>query len=164
MIFFHNQASDLENCGAGNSTVLFDEKKEEIVGFYTLSFKSLNIRYLKRYSKFDALFLNDFINPLGIEDFPVLEIQRFGVVEEMQRKKIGATMMATIYKDVLTMRLEYNLPINSIYVDALYEATEFYQALGFEFITFSDDEERLNLYPMMISLEKIGDIVYSSGI
>jgi len=72
-------------------------------------------------------------------------------------------MVLELYNDILDLKLKYNLPINSIYIDALYEVTEFYERLGFEFICNTDGEEMLEKYPMMITIDKIMLIISEIG-
>ncbi|AOF48464.1 hypothetical protein [Tetragenococcus halophilus] len=165
--FFHNEAATLEEYGLGNTTLFLDDNKEKIQGFYTLSLKNLDIDYLKGYQNFKSFmgsrFGNELIQRFNTKSFPVLEIMCFGVAKEFQRQYVGAEMLGAIYQDVLDFRFHYTLPVNSIYIDALYEATEFYKDLGFEFVALSDKENNsLNFYPMMINLTKINDIIYNN--
>ncbi|MBX8939193.1 GNAT family N-acetyltransferase [Enterococcus gilvus] len=81
--------------------------------------------------------------------------------QRYQDKHIGTSMMLEIYKDSIDFRVKYNLPVNSIFIESLYEATDFYKSLGFEFMQSSDAQNKLDEYPMMINLEKISTIVYS---
>lgn len=159
--FFIDEAAESERCGIGNTTFFYDSEKEAIVGYYTISFRKIDIREYYRYPNFNTYFINDFINTLEVKHFPVLEIMRFAVDEHYQSQHMGTSMMLEVYKDSIDFRVKYNLPVNSIFIESLYEATDFYKSLGFEFMQSSDTQNRLNEYPMMINLEKISTIVYS---
>lgn len=158
--FFHKEAEELEKCGAGNTVIYYEDSTGEIFGFYTLSLRPLNITELKNYDRFNKKFLSDFANSFEIEEFPALEIMRSGVSYDHRLKRIGASIIYDIYKQVIELQIYYNLPINVIFIEALYEVTEFYEKLGFEFIKYSDEEHRLEKYPMLINTKKIIDIVY----
>lgn len=159
--FFIDEAAESERCGVGNTPFFYDSGEDAIIGYYTISFRKIDIQEYYGYSNFNTYFINDFVNKLEVKQFPVLEIMRFAVDQRYQDKHIGTSMMLEIYKDSIDFRVKYNLPVNSIFIESLYEATDFYKSLGFEFMQSSDAQNKLDEYPMMINLEKISTIVYS---
>ncbi|MGX7125640.1 GNAT family N-acetyltransferase [Enterococcus viikkiensis] len=160
-IFFIDEAAESERCGIGNTTFFYDDVDERVIGYFTVSFRRINIKEYSGYPSFERVFINDFINTLKVEQFPVFEIMRFAVDVDYQNKNVGTSMMLEIYKDIMDFRLKYNLPVNNIFIESLYDATEFYVNLGFEFMKNSDNQEMLESYPMMINLEKISSILYA---
>lgn len=161
--FFYDEAFETESSGFGNTTIFYDDENNVIIGFYTLSLRSLDVAEYSLYQRFQDVYYTNYISQFVArfkqEKFPTLEILRLGVNEAHQKKKYGTAMILELYKDIIDLRLKYNLPVNNIYIDALYEVTEFYEALGFEFITSTDSENQLVTYPMMITLDKIMTIV-----
>lgn len=167
--FFIEEAADTENYGLGNTTLFFDTEKDKIIGFYTLSINILEIDFFKGYNRFKKYMGTRYSKKLeqdfNTSSFPVLEIMRLAVDISYQGKKLGTRIVLSIYKDIIDLRLKYNLPVNNVYIEALSESTEFYDTLGFEFVKFSYDEQPLHeTYPMMISFDKILDIATKAGI
>ena len=158
--FFHEEAEELEKCGSGNTVIFYEETTGEIIAFYTISVRSLNVKELRKYKNFERTFMKDFLNNFNIVEFPALEIMRFGVNKNYTRMRIGTTIIRIIYQRVIDLRVHYNLPVNVIFIESLNEVTEFYEKLGFEFIQCSDEEQFLEKYPMLININKIIDIVY----
>lgn len=165
--FFHEEASETENSGFGGTTIFFDSSKNMILGFYTISLAKLNLGKYELYPRFQDVFItptiSSFVQKFSQKEFPVLEILRIAVDRNVQHEKVGTSMILELYNDILDLKLNYNLPINSIYIDALYDVTEFYERLGFEFICNTDVEEMLEKYPMMITIEKIMSIISEIG-
>lgn len=157
--FFHQQAGEIEKIGLGTTVIFFDDQLQKIIGFYTISIHELDLKEFQPYKRATP-FISDALNSLEIRHIPVLEILRFAVAKEFQDQYVGTSIIKEIYQAALDLKLKYFMPFNLLYLESLADATEFYQSVGFEFAKYSDDEQRLDHYPMLISLEKIAEIIY----
>ncbi|AKP67969.1 hypothetical protein ABM34_10790 [Companilactobacillus ginsenosidimutans] len=66
--------------------------------------------------------------------FAAIKIQYFAVDLKFQNDGLGAAMMHRLLSNLLKSDLKFNIGFKLIYLEALSEATDFYQTLGFEYL------------------------------
>lgn len=65
-----------------------------------------------------------------ITKFPVLNIDLLGVDEKWKKKKVGTQLVVVALR--MALSIDYLAPLNGVHLEALEDAVEFYESLGFE--------------------------------
>src|SRR5699024_8957664 len=130
--YFKNQAKKNTEKHISNASVFFNDSND-FIGFYSLSAANVEIKGVYDYKKFEDIpGSNSYLS--SVVTYPALKIDCFAVDKNFQNQKYGMQMMFKIFVSAYLLSLTANIAITSIVLDAVDEATEFYEDLGFEYI------------------------------
>lgn len=156
--YFKNQAKKDTEKHISNASVFFNGSND-FIGFYSLSAANVEIKGAYDYKKFEDVpgsnkYLSKFVT------YPALKIDCFAINKKFQNQKFGMQMMFKIFVSAYLLSLTANIAITSIILDAVDEATDFYEGLGFDYI-HHDYIPGLSdkTFPMMIRMDKVEAII-----
>lgn len=96
-----------------------------------------------------------------LERYPVLSLDLLAIQKDYQNNKYGSRLLASVLRIALTMNCL--VPIRGIYLEALTEASEFYEHRGFEELhPFAPGMEFQKLFMNIASIEQLDLYPYSN--
>lgn len=142
-----------------NASVFFNDSNE-FVGFYSLAAATVEIKTSYDSKKFKDIPGSNGYMSAEVITYPALKVNWFAIDKKFQNKKYGTQMMFKIFISAYLLSLTANIAITSIVLDAVDEAVEFYESLGFEYM-HHDYIPGLGdkTFPMMIRMDKVEAII-----
>ncbi|MFU2204255.1 GNAT family N-acetyltransferase [Streptococcus hyovaginalis] len=94
-----------------------------------------------------------------ISRFPVLNIDLLGVAKNYQGNGYGTQLIVSALRMALTVN--FLIPLHGVHLEALEEAVEFYERLGFEDLgNYYPGRQQTQMFFSIKSLEKTGITIY----
>lgn len=182
--FLNKKAVDSFNCGVEvidtflhDDAVYFDEKHRkattiyyqkisdsessessvDVIGFYTLStgllrVKPKNSETYKPIAKPGTM--NDEL------EFPCITLDFLAVDKDYRNQKVAKAMLMRLFKSLLSVRIQGGLGFTALYLNALSDTIDFYERMGFEYLTDYEGQIDKKSYKMVMSVEAMSKIVY----
>mgnify|MGYP003093494317 CR=1 FL=1 len=128
------------------ATTFVMENDKQTLGYYSLLNDSLQLKEEMFTSKSQfRKFLRELIPypKRHLKTIPALKIGRLAIDKTFKGKGLGSVIMANIISKCIKMNKEQACRL--ITVDAYAKAVAFYQKIGFEFLTKSDENEETRL-------------------
>ncbi|XRJ98197.1 GNAT family N-acetyltransferase [Latilactobacillus sakei] len=135
----------------------FDEPPVDVIGFYTLSAGLLRVKpkdsgIYKPIAKPGTMY-----NEL---EFPCITLDFLAVDKDYKNQKVAKAMLMRLFKSLLSIRVQEGLGFTALYLNALSDAVDFYERMGFEYLTDYEEQIDKKSYKMVISVEAMSKIVY----
>lgn len=162
--YFKNKAKQDTEKHISNASVFFNDSNE-FIGFYSLAAAVVEIRTSYDSKKFkDIPGSNGYMSD-NVITYPALKVNCFAIDKKFQNRKYGTQMMFKIFISAYLLSLTANIAITSIVLDAVDEAVEFYESLGFEYM-HHDYIQGLSdkTFAMMIRMDKVEAIIMEMGL
>lgn len=121
-----------ENEGLGTTHLVYF--KGELVAYFTVSFGSLYVEYLKSWKSFSK------IAQMKIDSIPAVMIGRLGVATAYHGRGIGRALIR--YIAGLALETRGKLAVRLIILQSYPESFEFYLKCGFQFTTLTKRERK----------------------
>ncbi|WP_164505122.1 GNAT family N-acetyltransferase [Companilactobacillus hulinensis] len=136
---------DIENCIS--TTLLI--KNNVIVGFFSTSSSLLLVEHSSCYVKPPA-------SRETMREFSAVKIQYFAIDKKYQSLGFGRSMMSYLLHKLLELDRVFNLGCKVIYLEALTNAMDFYEIMGFEYLQPWDaDNSSLSSALMLITHDEL---------
>lgn len=100
--------------------------KNKVVGFVTFRLKQVNSMKVKKKTEY-----------VPQDSFCVFAIEYLGIESAYQKKRIGSKLLYLMFKTAVTTY--FLVGCSGVYVEALREATEFYEKMGFTYLKENDE-------------------------
>lgn len=168
--FIKTEAIDLEREGSLITTVFCMKGQKEIIGFYAIRMGTLRVDMVvppAELIKFHKYSQTNSAKPADNElSFPMLEVVELAVNKEYQNQGFGTTMLGHLFEKAQKIQTEYKIGFYGIYLNALLDASEWYENLFFNFLK-ETDKDRPPVNPeedicvMYITMNNITQIINS---
>lgn len=147
-----------------STTIFFDTKNGNIIGYYTLIVSTVEIRNAYDFASFAAMGQTmSAVSDVQVS-LPAVEIAWFAVDQKFQSQDYGHRMMADLFTTIFKLRYDLGIGIIGVTVAALPNAQEFYSSFGFQYLHADYDQIMAfpKTYPLFIHISKISDIVLAN--
>lgn len=150
--FINNKAISHEQRGLARTILIFDEFKSVLVGFYTISIKSLVLSNKLSSNKKKTYFGTSQTNG---DVIPAILIGQLGKNKAVDSDFSGSDLMSLIFRYIY--RADKLLPSVVSYVehDGSEKITKFYKKHGFSYFPREKEEQQKNLYCHVIQTKDI---------
>ena len=142
------QVREFERESLGSTYLVF--RRGTLVGFFTVSFGSLRVEYLKTWKSFSKM------AQMKLDSIPALMIGRFAVDQRHQRQMIGTALIR--YVAGMALALKGKMGVRLMILEAKRGSVEFYQSCGFELTTEVKRERGKVNRTMFFDLHAVADI------
>lgn len=140
--YFKNEALKKDSSNTAKTFVL--RNSENIVGFYTLTVGSIDVRDLETHTSTKC---------------PIINLAYFAIDKKYQRKGYGSLLMQEIFRSVSV--ISYYTGVEQIYLESVDDSVGFYESLGFQLVTPNLKPENYKVatdnipFPMYISINTL---------
>lgn len=152
--FLHNEALEFNEKNLARTTIYYDEKTLDVIGFYTVMPAILKLDHKGRAKDVSAPSQRE-----GMEEFPAMSIDYFAVDEEYQNQRVGKAMMYHLFADLIKANMYLGIGFTGVIIKAVDNAIDFYENIGFEYIKDWEQNVQKPTYDMFYSLAKMFMVV-----
>lgn len=124
--FFINDALGLDQENNFATTIYYDSNRNAIAAFYTMSASSL---LMGEKDSFEKSKVKD-----SMKEFSAIKIHYFAVESYYQNQGLGSKIMTNLFNDLINADLNYNIGFKIVYLEALRNAIDFYEEVGFRYL------------------------------
>lgn len=127
--FLKDESVEFETKHISATTLYYDKKTSEIIGFYTVAPSVLSLDYGNT--------AKDVIPPSkreGMTNFPAISIDYFAVDFEYQHQDVGKAMMLHLFKNLINATIKNGIGFTGVQIEALSGAVDFYENIGFDYL------------------------------
>lgn len=114
--YFKKEASQKDGSNTAKTFVLINS--ENIVGFYTLTVDSIDVRNLETHTSIKC---------------PIVNLAYFAIDKKYQRRGYGSLLMQEVFRSVSV--ISYYTGVEQIYLESVDDSIGFYESLGFQLVT-----------------------------
>ncbi len=156
--YFRTEAIEVSSKNISNTTIIWDNQRKRIVGFFTLNSGSYEIQNVIYKNKLKTKTRSQ------LKVFPVIYLSYFAIDKRYQRKRLGIHMMKEVFSTLFSVSVFVGFV--ALIVESLHESTEFYEKLGFDYIKDKpgDCGIALHKYDMIIGFDELISTVESEMI
>lgn len=156
--FLKNEAFKYENSFKTCTQLVVSKNNGNIIGFYTCTTTNLELTYSNDKELYKS-FTSDLDDDISMKTTePVYYLTDLAIDREYQNKGYGTGMLNEIFKDFITAYIYNHICMAGILLYSLDEAREFYKNRSFKFLHGYEKAERIEVYPMFISTNKIAEV------